>query len=49
MIELRGFLVHPLPIVWTCVMLRPILLMDDLLVVFQRSDVPLDAAQLFRE
>jgi len=49
MIQLCGFLVHPLPIAWTCVMLRTGLLMEDLLVVFQGSDALLDAAQLFRE
>jgi hypothetical protein len=49
MIQLRGFLVHPLPIVWTCVMLRTGLPMEDLLVAFQRSDALLDAAQLFCE
>jgi hypothetical protein len=49
MIQFRGFFMHPLPVAWTCVMLRAGLLMGDLLVVFQGSDALLDAAQLFRE
>ena len=46
MIQLRRFLVHPLTIARTCVVLRIRLLMKDLLFTFQRSDPLLNAAQL---